>query len=438
MYNCGPTVYDVAHIGNLWSYLFADTVRRVLKQNGYQVRQVINITDFGHLSSSADSGNDKMSTALTREGKELTLENMRELAEKYTNIFLADLKTLNINIKDITFPRASDFIPEQRELIKTLENKGFAYRTTDGVYFDTTKFKDYGRLGSINLEGLREGARIVASAEKKGATDFLLWKPDPNIGWDSPWGKGFPGWHIECSAMIQKTLGTQIDIHTGGIDLVPTHHNNEIAQSESASGKKPFSRFWLHHQFLNLKNEKMSKSLGNILNLSSLIDKGFHPLSLRYLSHTVHYRQSSDFTWEALAAAQETLVRLWNTAQKVRKQAGEKGSASEASLRMQTAFRDDLGIPRGLALLQEGLGGSLSVWQKWQMLVDADEVLGLELTNPPVGVREEDRAKANEREEARKRKDYATSDRLRTEFENSGYRVYDGVKETIYIQTTKR
>ncbi len=295
MYNCGPTVYDTSHIGNLRSYVFADILRRTLEYNGLAVRQVINITDFGHLSSDADNGKDKMSMALKREGLPLSLENMRSLAEKYSQEFMRDLTALNIDVSRIQFPRASDYVPAQIAMIHALEEKGYTYVATDGVYFDSTRFPAYGALGNIDLKGLKKGARVTASEEKKNPSDFLLWKSDKKMGWDSPWGMGFPGWHIECSAMIRKTLGEQIDIHTGGIDLMPTHHNNEIAQSEASSGKKPFSRFWLHHEFLNLEKEKISKSVGNVINLPALTEKGSIPslIDISYLALTIALRSIS-------------------------------------------------------------------------------------------------------------------------------------------------
>src|SRR3989338_7170653 len=240
MYNCGPTVYDVQHIGNLSMFVFADTLRRALEYNNFSVKQVINITDVGHLTSDADEGEDKMTKGLKREGKKLTLENMRELGERYTQIFLDDLRKLNIDTSRITFPRASDYIPAQIAMITTLQEKGYAYTTEDGVYFDTSRFPAYGALGGVNIEGQKEGARVAIKSEKRNAADFALWKLDSKLGWDSPWGKGFPGWHIECSAMIRAILGEQIDIHTGGIEHIGVHHNNEIAQSEAATGKKPF------------------------------------------------------------------------------------------------------------------------------------------------------------------------------------------------------
>src|SRR3989344_4180997 len=354
MYNCGPTVYDTSHIGNLRSYIFADLVRRVLEYNDFAVKQVINITDFGHLSSDADSGNDKMSKALKREGMPLTLENMRTLAEKYTAQFIEDLERLGIRTDRIQFPRASDYIPAEIAMVRALEEKGYAYSGTEGVYFDTSKYPEYGELGDIDTKGFRTGARVAASEEKRSPTDFLLWKSDKKIGWDSPWGKGFPGWHIECSAMINATLGKQIDIHTGGIDLLPTHHNNEIAQSEVATGKRPFSRFWMHHEFLNIDKEKISKSLGNMINLAELSEKRFHPLALRYLFLGAHYRTPMNFTWEALEAAQTSFLKLRSLIDS-EKQTGAIPKTWEAKIHER--FNDDLDTP-----------GALGICGKWSRI----------------------------------------------------------------------
>ena len=245
MYNCGPTVYGPQHIGNLSMFVFVDILRRALEYNRYHVKQVINFTDVGHLVSDADEGEDKMTKGLKREGLTPTLENMRALGERYGNLFLDDIQKLNVEISNTQFPRASDYVPAQIAMVKTLEEKGYAYLGKKGVYFDTWRFSEYGKLGSIQLRGLRAGASVAVSGEKRNPSDFLLWKLDTKIGWDSPWRKGFPGWHIECSAMSRSILGEQIDIHTGGIEHIPIHHNNEIAQSEAATGKKPFSRFWL-------------------------------------------------------------------------------------------------------------------------------------------------------------------------------------------------
>src|SRR3990167_2867632 len=381
MYHCGPTVYDTSHIGNLRSYVFADLLRRTLIYNGFEVKQVINITDFGHLSSDADSGNDKMSKALKREKLPLTLENMRALAERYTAQFIHDLEQLGIDTSTIKFPRASDYIPAEIAMVQALEEKGYTYAGTEGVYFDTSRYPKYGQLGNIDTQGLREGARVAASEDKRRPTDFLLWKSDKKIGWDSPWGKGFPGWHIECSAMINATLGKQIDIHTGGVDLMPTHHNNEIAQSETATGKAPLSRFWLHHAFLNLNKEKISKSLGNVINLHRLIEKGFHPLSYRYYLLGAHYRTAIDFSWEALGAAQTAFGKLIA----LRLSSGESVGTVPAEWKKLFLARinHDLDTPGTLAVLWEMLKDKhVEPRDKLAGLLDFDNVLGLHLAEP--------------------------------------------------------
>ncbi|HVM73432.1 MAG TPA: hypothetical protein VMU13_00955, partial [Candidatus Paceibacterota bacterium] len=267
MYNCGPTVYGVQHIGNLSMFVFTNILRRALEYNDFKVKQVINITDFGHLTSDADEGEDKMTKGLKREKMKVTMENMTVLAERYTTVFLEDLIRLNIDTTRIEFPRASAYIAAQIAMIQSLEEKGYAYRTNSGVYFDTARFRDYGVLGGIDLSGQKEGAglrqgsggqstHVEVNPEKHSPHDFVLWKSDAHLGWNSPWGMGFPGWHIECSAMIRAVLGEQIDIHTGGIEHIPIHHNNEIAQSEAATGKKPLSRFWLHRAHIQIEGGK--------------------------------------------------------------------------------------------------------------------------------------------------------------------------------------
>jgi len=440
MYNCGPTVYDVSHIGNLRSYIFADLVRRVLEYNGFSVKQAINITDFGHLSSDGDAGDDKMTKALKREGLELTLPNMRTLAERYTTIFLEDLQKLNVNTATIKFPRASDHIAGEIALITTLEEKGYTYKGKDGVYYDTSRFPAYGKLGDIDLEGLKAGARVAASEEKRSPTDFLLWKLDKNLGWDSPWGKGFPGWHIECSAMINAELGKQIDIHTGGVDLMPTHHNNEIAQSEAATGKKPLARFWLHHEFLNINKEKISKSLGNMVNLAELVEKGFHPLAYRYFLLGAHYRSPIDFTWEALEAAQTSFLRLRQLID-AETQTGSPPPAWQKKIHGQ--LNDDLDTPGALASMWEMIKDkNLPGTDIRAGICDADKVFGLGLEQPdelartlcnklfgvPVklsDLSERVRKLVEARDAARKEKQWEQADALRKELQKMNYVIED-------------
>ena len=279
MYTCGPTVYDYAHIGNLRAYVFADILKRTLIFTGYVVNHTINLTDFGHLTDDGDVGEDKMMKGLKREGLSVTLDSMRELSDKYIDAFFDDFDNLRI-MPPTTWSRASDYIKPQINLIETLVNGGYAYETSDGVYFDIQKFPRYGCLGNIDLEQLRSGARVSVNEEKHHPADFAIWKKGV-LGWDSAWGKGFPGWHIECSAMAMATLGKEIDIHTGGIDHIPVHHNAEIAQSECATGKK-FVHYWLHCAFLNIDNTKISKSLNNSITLRELFDQGFTGDDYRY------------------------------------------------------------------------------------------------------------------------------------------------------------
>ena len=295
-------------------FVFADVLRRTLEYNQFKVKQVINITDVGHLSSDADEGEDKMTKGLKREGKQLTLENMRALGERYSKIFIEDLRRLNIDTSKIIFPRASSYIAAQIALISTLEEKGYVYKTLDGVYFDTSRAKDYGILGGINLDSSADNSRLRKANAKRNPADFALWKftaKGPSaLGWDSPWGKGFPGWHTECSAMIRATLGEQIDIHTGGLEHIAVHHNNEIVQSETVTGKKPLSRFWMHRAHVQLEGAKLAKSEGRVVYLSEILERGYHPLALRYLFLGAHYRTPSNFTWNALEASQTAFLKL--------------------------------------------------------------------------------------------------------------------------------
>ena len=441
MYNCGPTVYGRQHIGNLSMFVFTDVLRNVLEYNDLPVKQVINITDFGHLSSDADEGDDKMTLGLKREGLEPTLENMKVLGKKYAEAFFEDIRALGIDTAKILFPRASEYIPAQIAMIRTLEEKAYTYTTPRGVYFDTSRFPEYGTLGNINFEGMRSGAR-VEDTTKRNPTDFILWKSDKKLGWESPWGLGFPGWHIECSAMVRATLGTQIDIHTGGIEHIPVHHNNEIAQSESATGKKPLSRFWLHRAHLQLEGAKIAKSEGNVVYLSDVLERGFHPLSLRYLLLGAHYRTNANFTWEALEGAQRAYAKLLALRLSIKDE-----PAQEAPKRWKKEFteriNDDLDTPGALAILWEMTkDGSLSPAELLAGLLDFDKVFGLGLEKPDAAamklaateIKEElsvatlpadIRSLIVEREEARVKKEWARADELRNTLAEKGYAVED-------------
>lgn len=440
MYNCGPTVYDFAHIGNLRSYVFADTLRRVLTVNGYKVMQVINITDVGHLTSDADDGDDKMTLALKREGKPLTLSAMKEVADTYTAAFLDDLAALNIRPPS-ALPRASEHIKADVALIETLTQKEYAYETGDGVYFDTARFTGYGRLGGVDAAEQKEGARVEKNNEKRNSADFALWKKNSSLGWESPWGRGFPGWHIECSAMAMEYLGKELDIHTGGIDHIGTHHNNEIAQSEAATGK-PFARVWMHHAHLLVEGTKFSKSLGNTIQLRQLKEHGFSPLAYRYWLLTGAYRTPMNFSFPALEAAQTALRRLHTffAEELLHVRGGEKDE--NYAHRFLLACNDDLDTPRAIALLWELIkDDTLAAAVKRATLLHFDRVLGLGLTelvkngtpHTALGVRTEElsslpdrvRTLLEERTRARAERDWKRADELRETLKKEGYAVRD-------------
>ena len=434
MYNCGPTVYGVQHIGNMRAAVFGDVVRRVLTAWEYNVQQVINITDFGHLSSDADEGEDKMTMGLKRDGMELTLANMRVLAERYTEEYFADIDMLGVDRTKIQFPRSSDYIAEQISLIKTLEEKGYAYKTDHGVYYDVSRFPTYGKLGNINLSGLREGVRVQENAHKHGPLDFILWKSDKKLGWDSPWGLGFPGWHIECTAMIFKLLGKQIDIHTGGIEHIPVHHNNEIAQAEAATGK-PFVKQWLHYDHITIEGKKISKSLGNTVYVHNIADRGLAPLALRYWFLTAHYRSSANFTWDAIEAADTAYNRLNRLYLEYKVRVGAPTHAPSFVRPFQEAVADDLDTPRAIALVWDYCKSDASVEEKFGALDMLDKTFGLGFSNEQVAakltvIEEKDLPKdvqqlLKDRETARQSKDFARADELRSDIAELGFDVKD-------------
>lgn len=425
MYHCGPTVYDFAHIGNLRSYVFADLLRRTFEYNNYKVDQVINITDIGHLVSDADEGEDKMTKALKREGKPLTLEAMKEVGNKYFDKFRDDLNALNIELPN-HFPKASDHIEEDIEIISVLTSRNVTYTTSDGIYFNTDKFPAYGKLGNIKTEDLKDGARIKTNSEKINPSDFCLWKFDTKIGWESPWGKGFPGWHIECSAMSRKYLGQPFDIHTGGIDHIPTHHNNEIAQSEIAFDK-PLANYWMHNEFLNINSKKIAKSEGNSVFISTLLENSISPLAYRYWLLTAHYRSPVNFTFEAVSGAQVALVRLLKIIMNY-----PKGGKIIADYRDKflNYINNDLDLPQAIALAWELVSDKdQDDADKRATLIDFDKVFGLKLDSIPE-VRPQDippeiQALIDARNEARKEKDWTKADALRKEIEDRGYIVLD-------------
>lgn len=427
LYCCGPTVYDYAHIGNLRTYLFEDVLRRALVLNGYQVEHIVNITDVGHLVSDADEGEDKMEKGSRRAG-----ESAWTIAERFTSAFMDDWRKLNL-LEPNVWCRATDHIPEQIEFIQTLERKGYVYTTTDGLYFDTSKQDDYGYLARLNREGLQAGKR-VAIGEKMLPTDFALWKFSKpalkrQMEWESPWGRGFPGWHIECSAMSAKYLGSRFDIHCGGEDHISVHHSNEIAQSQACHGSRP-ANFWMHGHFLTLDAGKMSKSSGGFVTMQSLIERKIDPLAYRYLCLTAHYRSSLRFNFEALEAAQAALDRL-RTAYAGWPEAGEPDSGFVE--RFIAEVNNDLNLPRALAVMWELVKSDLPPRVRKATLDRFEAVTGLgvgewqeKTTDVPPAIA----ALAARREEARAAKDWSTADSLRDALVAAGWQLKDGVRGT--------
>lgn len=420
LYTCGPTVYNYAHIGNLRTYVFEDVLKRTLEYTGYKVKHVMNITDVGHLTSDADSGEDKMEKGSAREGK-----SAWDIAKFYTKAFLKDIEELNIE-PPTKLPRATDHIKEQIAIVAMLEKKGFTYTTSDGVYFDTAKLPDYGKLARLDKKNLQAGQR-VDMGEKKNPTDFALWKFSPTgekrqMEWKSPWGVGFPGWHIECSAMATKYLGQPFDIHCGGIDHVPVHHTNEIAQSEAAFGK-PLANLWMHGEFLLIGDDKMAKSGGNFITLQTIKEKGINPLAYRFFLLQAHYRKQLAFSWEALQAAETGLNRLYQSARTLpKKSAGTK----ELIAQFKNHIENDLDTAGALASIWTALNNKAI---DLKTLLGFDEVLGLEIKKnlkiKKVTLTDTATTLAKQRDTARATKNWSESDRLRTELENLGYTVED-------------
>ncbi len=424
LYCCGPTVYNYAHIGNLRTYIFEDVLRRVLELNQYKVHHVVNITDVGHLVSDADDGEDKMAAGAARMGK-----TAWEIAEIYTEAFMEDLQLLNIKTPT-TLCKATDHIAEQIEAIKQIDAKGMCYTTSDGIYFDTSQDPDYGYLARLDIEGLQQGAR-VDKGEKRNVTDFALWKFSPadeqrQMEWESPWGKGFPGWHIECSAMAAKYLGPLFDIHCGGKDHIPIHHSNEIAQARACYGTN-LSNYWMHGYFLQTDKNKMSKSSGEFLRTATLIEKGHDPIAYRFLCLLAHYRSDIAFSWEGLESANTALTRMrdsyyaWPDGGNIAVQYEDK---------FRQYINDDLNTSRVIALIWELIkDNDVPDADKKATVNLFDEVLGLELSAwaPAVAaeIPEEIMTMAKARQEARAAKDWAAADAARDGLAAQGYEVVD-------------
>lgn len=432
IYICGPTVYDYAHLGHSRTYINSDVLVRALRWLDFEPDAVMNITDVGHLTSQADTGEDKMEKKAKLENKPIL-----EIAKFYTDDFFKMRDELNIVKPDKITP-ATQYIPEMIALIKTLEQKGFTYRTSDGVYFDTGKFKAYGQLARLDLAGMKEGWRVDKNPEKKHPADFALWKfaapgEKRQLEWDSPWGKhSFPGWHIECSAMSLKYLGPTLDIHTGGVDHIPIHHTNEIAQAEAATGK-PFVKYWFHSNFLDIDGEKMSKSLGNIIRLKDLIKKGYDPLAVRYLFLTGHYRTKMNFTFIALDAAAEAYSRLksmavdWQGKKERTQLSPEKLAKIESfSAKFTAAIEADLNLPQALAGVWEMAKSNIPEQDKWELINDWDQVLGLGLgAVRKESIPDEIQKLIKQREELRTNKNWAEADKLRRKIIDKGYKIED-------------
>lgn len=432
LYTCGPTVYNYAHIGNLRSYLFEDFLKRTLEYNNYQVLHVMNITDVGHLTGDMDMGEDKLELGAKRDGK-----SALEIAAFYEAAFKQDLEMLNIESPNL-YCRATENIPEQIDLILLLEQKAYTYKTSDGIYFDTAKVKDYNKLSHLPLEDLKEGARVERNPEKKNPTDFALWKFSPvgakrQMEWESPWGIGFPGWHIECSAMSLKYLGEELDIHCGGIDHINIHHTNEIAQSEAATGKK-FFNYWLHGAFLNIKGgKKMAKSEENFLTIANaLIAQNINPLVYRFASLQVHYRKPMEYSEDGLLQAADGYNSLLSQVAALGEKSGQV--AEDFKEKFLGAINDDLNLAKGMAVVSSVLKSKLSSPDKLATILDFDKVLGLRLDLAKNYIAHETKTEdlANDvkalidaREEARGAKNWEESDRLRDEIKKKGYIIKD-------------
>lgn len=444
IYCCGPTVYNYQHIGNLRTYIFEDTLVRALRYAGHQVQHVMNITDVGHLVSDADDGEDKMLVAMRREGK-----TSEQIADFYTKIFFDDCGKLNIRRPDVVC-KATEHIAEMIDMIGQLEKRGFAYQAGGNVYFDVAKFSAYGELAKLDLSTLRSGARIEVDSQKRSPLDFALWFTKSKfegqeLQWDSPWGRGYPGWHIECSAMARRYLGDEFDIHCGGIDHIPVHHTNEIAQSQGATGRAP-AKWWMHGAFLLEKNDgedakKMSKSAGAFLVLDRIIERGIEPLSYRLMCYSANYRSELAFSWSALEAADATFRKVRSTVETLR-ESGEPAEIAtprgrELLAQFESSVFDDLAMPRAIAVMHAVLGASdVEPTERLALLEKFDEILGLGvkqwrrvLTEIPAEVT----ALADERLAARRAKNWGESDRLRGEIAKRGFAVLDA-KDTYTLK----
>lgn len=427
IYTCGPTVYNYASIGNMRAYIFMDTLRKVLKYNGYKLEHVMNITDVGHLTSDADEGEDKMAKSAKEQHK-----SVYEIAKMYTDTFLKDIDRLNIERPE-HIVKATEHIKDMEEYVKEIVDNGYGYETSKGIYFDTSKLPSYGELSRIDLKNQKSGARVEVDKEKRNPLDFALWIKAPKehiMKWDSKWGLCYPGWHIECSAMSRKYLGEVFDIHTGGVDHIPIHHENEIAQSRGATGKN-LSKIWMHVEFLLINNGKMSKSLGNVYTLDDLEKENIEPLAYRYLTYSSHYRNKLNFTWEGVKSSQISLNRLReltlqhkNVNNKI-----EEVKLQELENRFKEAINDDINIPVALAVVWEIAKEQTKSNMYYELLMKFDKLLSLDLdkkiSEEVIEYSDEIKDILNRRKVARENKNFQESDILRDKLKELGYLVID-------------
>lgn len=436
MYSCGPTVYSYAHIGNFRTYIFVDSLRRTLEYNGYKMKHVMNITDVGHLTSDADTGEDKMEKAAKKEGKD-----PYEIAKFYANAFMKDMGKLHIEKPEV-ITKATDNIPQMIEMVKEIIKNGYGYETSKGIYFDVSKLDKYPVLSNNSVEGQQAGARVEVDKEKRNPFDFALWIKAPEnhiMKWDSPWGKSYPGWHIECSAMGRRFLGENFDIHTGGVDHIPVHHENEIAQCKGAFGHNP-ANFWMHCEFLLVDGGKMSKSLGNIYTISELKEKGIEPLAYKLFCFSSHYRNKLNFTFEGVKASNIALnrIRKGYLAHLNGNDSIEEKEIEEYENRFHSAINDDLNIPLAIGVLWDVIRNEKKSKELADLILRFDKVFGLDLANSEkylqeLNENEEDISVipeqvlqfANERKIARENKDFQKADLLRKKIEESGYQIKD-------------
>lgn len=439
IYSCGPTVYSYAHIGNFRAYIFMDTLRRVLQYNGYELNHVMNITDVGHLESDADEGEDKMEKAARKENKD-----PYEIARYYTEVFFRDMERLHIQRPE-TIAKATEHIPEMLEFVQGLVKNGYAYETSRGIYFDISKLDKYPVLSNRNIDEQIAGARVDVDEEKRNPYDFALWIKAPEnhiMKWESPWGLSYPGWHIECSAMGRKYLGDEFDIHTGGIDHIPTHHENEIAQSKGLTGKVP-AKCWMHVEFLQVDGGKMSKSLGNTYTLDQLQEKGIEPLAYKLFCFTAHYRTKLNFTFDTALSTQKALNRLREGF--LKHQEGTDEVSNEKIKEYEDKFletiNDDLNMPAAMGIVWEVVRNQEKTKQYAELLLKFDKVLGLDLENSKQYLEETKKVELPEeiaellekRKQARENKDWAMSDQIRDELKERGYSVKD-TKEGMTVE----